>query len=407
MNDDKIKVLYISSQNPYGDNGGSIGVRRIYLPLMDLNEKNKIELKSIFMCPKKLIPKDIPSNVEIIEIKKYQKYLTKLKGLADYLELYKSKIYDIFCKFKPQVVLIDSSKLGNIVEYMKLKPSAKHAFFIISFGNFELEFAKEVVKYTLPRFLWKFKFKMVEKSESKSVKFSDLCLFLTEKDKESVLKYYNAKKESHILPFYYEDPLTEKISYKSDEKLKIIFTGSLNFSPNIEAALFLIKNAEKIQDIMKTKIQITIAGRNPNQILIESVKNNDLVNIIPNPTKEEMDNILFNSDLFISPVFRGSGIKTKIVEALAHGLPIISSQHSFIGYEFLSGYIDKIIFKFEDENLPDFLSKIELWKDKYKNLKKEDIFNMVRDVYKNFFSFDNLEKEIYSILKSCTKENVK
>ena len=251
----------------------------------------------------------------------------------------------------------------------------------------------------------------MEKSEFRSLEYSDFCFFLTSVDKKLTLEHYQIQKQSDILPFYYEDPLITKnyegVFDKDKEILKVIFTGSLNYAPNIEAAMFLIKNAEKIQNVLDTKLQIIIAGRNPNQVLIENVKNGGLISIIPNPSKEEMDTILFESNLFVSPVFNGSGIKTKIVEALAHGLPIILSEHSFIGYEFLSDYIDKVIFKFEDGNLPDFISKLELWKNKYRETSKKIVFDEVRDIYKKYFSFENVEQKLFSILEIYHKKGKK
>ena len=39
------------------------------------------------------------------------------------------------------------------------------------------------------------------------------------------------------------------------------------------------------------------------------------------------------TDCFINPVTLGSGIKTKIVESLAHGLPVVSTRSGMVGLE--------------------------------------------------------------------------
>jgi glycosyltransferase involved in cell wall biosynthesis len=409
--DNKPKILYISSQNPYENYGGAIGARRIYFPLVSLQEKNQIELRSIILCSENFkTDKFTNDSTDFIKKRNYDKCLAKIKRVADYLELHKSEILDIFLKFKPNIVILQCSRLGNIAEYLKIKSNKiKQNFCIINnFDNFELEFAKAAVKYTLPKFLWKYKFKIVKKSEYKSIKHANSLLFLTKTDEERVHEFYKVNgKKSYVMPLYYEDPLSsdeyKKIEHSIKDKnaLKMVFTGSLDYSPNIEAGLFLIRNFQQMRKVMHSDFEIIIAGRNPHSLLIQESKEESSVKIVANPSNNEMNKILLGADLFISPVFEGSGMKTKIVEALAHGLPIIASYHSLIGYEFLDSYINDIIFDFKDKDEAEFLSKLETWEKNYKKIGKENFFYKARSAYKKHFSFNQIEAKIFSIIENC------
>lgn len=46
-----------------------------------------------------------------------------------------------------------------------------------------------------------------------------------------------------------------------------------------------------------------------------------------------MSYLLSACDVFYSPIVLGSGMKTKIAEALSYGLYIYATEHSLIGYD--------------------------------------------------------------------------
>lgn len=396
----KIKVLYISNQNPYDNVGGSIGAQRTYLPLISLQQKNIIDLNAVILCENNFNDTNISNNITFIKKRKYDQYITRLHGFSNTLELYYKKIYKIFLEFNPSIIIFESSRLGKIQEYLssKSKKLGKSIFIINSFDNFELEYAKVFVKNKIPKILWKKEFNVVEKSERKQIKYSNYNLFLTKIERDKINKYYSVNTDSSIIPIYYNDPLTknDKKIYNNDNTLKIIFTGSLDYAPNVEASLFLLTQINWIKKNIDSNIQIIIAGKNPNDILKNQVHNNKNVKLIPNPSKEKMKNILLSSDLYISPVFNGSGMKTKIAEALQHGLPIISSKHSLIGYDFLNKYINDVIFPFEDLNIQSFRNSFMLQKEKIIN---NNNFNYIRNIYTSNFSIDNIEKKLLSIIK--------
>ncbi|HCD6037870.1 TPA: glycosyl transferase family 1, partial [Escherichia coli] len=52
-----------------------------------------------------------------------------------------------------------------------------------------------------------------------------------------------------------------------------------------------------------------------------------------NLSNSEMSYLLSACDVFYSPIVLGSGMKTKIAEALSYGLYIYATEHSLIGYD--------------------------------------------------------------------------
>jgi len=151
----------------------------------------------------------------------------------------------------------------------------------------------------------------------------------------------------------------------------VIFTGSLNFGPNREALLFLFQHlkdiVEKTESILKMSPTIIIAGCNPWKRIKEEMNQNKGkcdISLVVNPTQNQMRKLLLNSQVFVSPVFSGPGMKTKVIEALFHGLPIVASETSLRGYEELAPYFGEVIFPFKDRDSKSFI-------DAYVNLLKK------------------------------------
>ena len=233
---------------------------------------------------------------------------------------------------------------------------------------------------------------LVRKSEKKALKNMDLGIFLTEKDKKNVENFYGVYKKSEIIPFIYENTFSNK---KIKKEKQVIFTGSLDMRANIEAGLFLIKNYKKFFE--KEKIKLVLAGRNPNTELYNLVKEMKMENIevVANPSKEEMEILLKKSLFYISPVFDGSGMKTKFVEAIFYGLPILASEHTMIGYskEFEKENFIKV---FKDEKDIKYICKkiSEL----YSISQEENINEKIREFYKLNFSKNGIIKKIEELI---------
>jgi len=179
---------------------------------------------------------------------------------------------------------------------------------------------------------------------------------------------------------------------------KVVFTGSLDYYPNIEAAMFLDQNSNIIRKYLGASTEIILAGKNPDS-KVQNLRN---VRIIGNPSNSELKELMLSSDLFISPVFQGSGMKVKVMDALAYGLPIVASEHSLIGYESISE--KALIFPFKDRNSNAFENALSNAKDVLQTKDRTTVFKIQRELFRDFFSICNAERTLLGILKDLMKE---
>lgn len=380
-------ILYITSNDPEYSNGGAIGTKKILETLKKLEENKKIKWYGIVSKER-----DTKNNGKyFLEIKRNKKkaYLSRILGYSEQLELENKKIIEIIKVKKIDIVILQSSRLGNLSE--KIKKNFSKIKIIQNFDNFEYEFSTMFTK-NMNRLIQIIEKYNVKKSEKKALKYMDYAIFLTEKDKENIENFYQVIIQKYqIIPIIYTNIFTHKKVI--NKKNQVVFTGTLDMESNIEAGLFLIENYKKLFEVEDLKL--ILAGRNPSKRLsrkIMELKLENKIELIANPTVEDMEMILRESLIYISPVFEGSGIKTKVMESLFYGLPIIASEHSVIGYNNLEKKYIKI---FENKNIDQIKFYIKEILNGNINFEVE-----IRKYFNENFSSDKIIKKIEDII-SC------
>lgn len=121
----------------------------------------------------------------------------------------------------------------------------------------------------------------------------------------------------------------EKVQNKSGTKIfDIIFTGNLDYPPNREAALFLAKQLAPKLLLKQPKLKIVLAGRNPGMLTDYASEN-----LLITGEVENIPDYIEASRVYVAPVFSGSGMKNKVLQAIAAGLPVIGTSEAFSGFD--------------------------------------------------------------------------
>lgn len=133
---------------------------------------------------------------------------------------------------------------------------------------------------------------------------------------------------AQVVPIGTRPPAKAKV-YEDSLSKRLIFTGVMNYGPNLEAAKFLLTKV--MPGLIGHGISLTFAGLNPPTELFNLAKPfGALVRITGEvPSIEEE---IIGSDLYISPLFSGAGSKNKILTALGCGVPVIGTAESFSGF---------------------------------------------------------------------------
>jgi glycosyltransferase involved in cell wall biosynthesis len=113
----------------------------------------------------------------------------------------------------------------------------------------------------------------------------------------------------------------------------LLFTGDMGFEPNVQAALTLAHDV--LPRVWQTypDAELRLVGRNPDPRVLNLrgpgvVVTGEVPDMLPH---------LHTATLYVAPLATGAGTRTKLLEALAAGLPIITSHIGIEGIEAIDG----------------------------------------------------------------------
>lgn len=182
--------------------------------------------------------------------------------------------------------------------------------------------------------------------EKWAMKNADLIWFKTNEDKQfAESKYQIAPEKCVVIPYGIEEnqlpPLFEmeaaateiRSKYKiSKNHTLILFNGTLNYKPNLDALLFILEKINPFLLQENFEYTILICGKGLPDSL-QDLKEYQSKNIIYCGFVEDINLYFKACNIFLNPLQDGGGIKTKLVEALGFGKMAVSSANGAIGID--------------------------------------------------------------------------
>jgi polysaccharide biosynthesis protein PslH len=206
-------------------------------------------------------------------------------------------------------LLLGEEHAKRVIGLESIAPKIKYLL-----GNNKLGMLNRIYNYSE----WQ-KLKGYEKKLYQSV---DLCAMASEVEKEKVLEY--APKANVVVisngvdidRFVFQPVDIQRLKYR-----KIFFFGSLAYLPNQDAVLYFYK---EIWPLIREKIPgctWQIAGPNPPASVLEIAAGD----IEVSGWVDDIQQAMAKNSLLVVPLRSGSGTRLKILEAMASGLPVVST----------------------------------------------------------------------------------
>ena len=136
------------------------------------------------------------------------------------------------------------------------------------------------------------------------------------------------------------DYFTPQVAQPGIAKGLIIFTGVMGYEPNHDAMIYCLK---KIWPLIKKKApeaKLKIVGRYPKPELINLAQKQKDVEVTGEV--EDIRKAVKGAQVFLCPMRIGAGMKNKILEALAMGIPVVTTSEGAAGIEFEHGKVGYI-----------------------------------------------------------------
>ncbi len=115
--------------------------------------------------------------------------------------------------------------------------------------------------------------------------------------------------------------------YPSDGRARVIFTGAMDYVPNVEAVTWFAKEAMPRLRDMSRAVTFVIAGSNPTKA-VQALAGGDIevTGRVP-----DMRPYLVHADLAVAPLQLARGVQNKVLEAMAARLPVIVTSAALDG----------------------------------------------------------------------------
>ncbi len=206
----------------------------------------------------------------------------------------------------------------SIAEYCLPRIRILQADCPIIIDSVDLHFLRETLKYRITGNKDDLKRAIKTKRRELSIyRKADAVIAVTDDD-ANVLKKNCPDVQIEIIPNIHR---LETSANKRQNKT-VIFVGAFEHDPNIDAVLYFCR---EILPLVKKKVpdvEFTIVGRHPP----DEIKrlSNDFIEVtgyVPSTTP-----YLRNSHISVAPLRYGAGMKGKVGEAMAHGVPVVTTS---------------------------------------------------------------------------------
>lgn len=378
------KTLIISINSPTESTGGGHYLRTLISSYVESG------------CNVTLLAKNINDNKSFL-IEKITTVLVDKTSVSDVISRFcltpSFIFYYIFLIFKEvkrnDVIAFHSSRLGFILYLVKVfYPNKKY---IMHFDNVESDLIKQIrLSFSFKGVISVVDRLLIPFSEWLACKNASICTFITNKDANEISKK-NFIKNKVVFPFFYveENCAYKKKCFTVGERPILLFTGSFDFYPNQHCLDILIELAKNLK-----KFDFYIAGRSLNKFA-NKFSQMENITIFSDVSNEKLIELYLLSNLFICPVVLGSGMKTKIAEALSFSLPVISHINSSIGYDkaIESGVVKVVDYSSASQLIDAYKAEIEYI------LLSAELNADARIIYEDFYSIQRGVEIIRELIK--------
>lgn len=317
-----MKIVCLTSRFPYplekGDKlriyhqiAGLSGMHDIYLIAITDKAHSKSDLEILAQYTKGLY---------VIRISPLERFISLFKALFSGLPFqtawfYSSSVHEqinrIISDIQPDHIYC---QLARMAEYAIHQPFKKTLDYMDCFGKSMSKRAK--VAKGLNAWLHKIEAKRMMKYEEEIATKFDHLTIISQQDKEQF--EFALAKDIMVIPNgignYFN--ITKSPTPKT---YQFVFVGNMSYLPNVETAEYIV---QQILPSCPSNYNLLIAGASPNP----RVKSLESKNVIVSGWVEDIRDAYLSGKIFLAPMWSGTGQQNKILEAMALGVPCITTQ---------------------------------------------------------------------------------
>lgn len=164
----------------------------------------------------------------------------------------------------------------------------------------------------------------------------DTVLYPSLEEAETVKRFLPSASVAVISPYVYEG--LDAFSQRSPvSEYKIIFVAGFGHPPNTDAAVWFVKEILPRIKIQHPEAELYLIGSNPTEQVIQLKSNS--IHVTGYVTDEDLAAHYASARVAVVPLRFGAGVKNKVIEAMAFGTPLVTTEIGAQGIEKLGEII--------------------------------------------------------------------
>ncbi len=227
----------------------------------------------------------------------------------------KKQVLQIIDTEKPDHIYCQLARMAEYVRHLNLPKTLDYM------DAFSIGAARRAESsHSLTKPFWKIEARKMAQYEAQLAHDFDNLIIISIQDRD-VLNF-NEKNKIQVVPNGVDTDYFKKNNDTVPPQYHIAFVGNLGYYPNVEAAKYLVTHILPLLIKRIPDIKILIAGARPT-VEIQNLSNK---NVTVKGWLKDIRTAYLDAQIFVAPLFHGSGQQNKILEAMSMGLPCITTN---------------------------------------------------------------------------------
>jgi len=197
-----------------------------------------------------------------------------------------------------------------------------------------LNYSRLIKPKNILEWIYKFEYRTVPTYEEHCINNCQQSVLVSSIDKKFIEQRLNNKSSSNIQVIPNGVSLNKSPVIKTPDSLRIGFIGNMRSKQNEDAAIFFLENIFPLVRKKHPTAEFLVIGANPSNKLISAVKSQQRASLTYEVA--EPSQVIKQCFVTVAPMRYGAGMQNKVLESMACGVPVVSSNYAYQGIKELT-----------------------------------------------------------------------
>lgn len=331
--DQRLKVLVLSAEPPYPPSHGGARLRLYHL-LRQLSNHHHITLLTLLETPserehlqalekfcEKVVALDTPSPAVPPSLR--QRLQAPFYRLA-YSRDFAATLHSQLSTLNPSLVHVDTARMAV---YTPLLNGQRKLMSAVDSATLGYRNRLAQIPFGPARLRARYTLHTVRNFERKLYPEYDACTVVAERDAAEIHALC-PRLPMHVIPNGIDCAAYSPMQYLPEEQNLLLFTGTMDYGPNVDGMIWFVREILPLIQAAVPSAHLEIVGRNPTNAVraLAAKPGVTVTGFVP-----AVQPHLTRATVFVCPLRQGSGMKNKLLEAMAAGKGIVTTAEGASG----------------------------------------------------------------------------